>query len=47
MTARLVRATGQARFLSFAPFSFLRAFSRGLGMTHAVLAVFFQRLTRP
>jgi cellulose synthase/poly-beta-1,6-N-acetylglucosamine synthase-like glycosyltransferase len=44
MTTRLVRATGQTRYLLFAPFSFLRAFYRGIGMTHGVLAVLRNRI---
>jgi hypothetical protein len=37
MTARLVRRTGQARYLLFAVMSFLRTFWRGVGMTIGVL----------
>lgn len=44
MTVRLLRATRRARFLLFAPFSAVRAFARGFGMTHAAVAVLAGRL---
>ena len=37
LTGRLVRRTGQWRYLAFAPMSFLRAFYRGIGMTMGTL----------
>jgi cellulose synthase/poly-beta-1,6-N-acetylglucosamine synthase-like glycosyltransferase len=38
LTLRIVRRTGELRYLAFAPLSFLRAFARGVGMSLAVLA---------
>ncbi len=38
ITLRLVRQTGQWRFLCFAPMSFARAFARGIGLIHGGLA---------
>ncbi|HKQ47776.1 MAG TPA: glycosyltransferase [Phycisphaerae bacterium] len=40
-TIRLTTATQQAKYLWYAPFGFLRAFWRGIGMTQGVLAYFF------
>jgi cellulose synthase/poly-beta-1,6-N-acetylglucosamine synthase-like glycosyltransferase len=40
MTLRLWRRTGQAKYLLFAPMSFLRAFWRGVGMSFATLKFF-------
>ncbi len=37
LTLRLVGRLRQARYLAFAPMSFVRAFWRGVGMTHGVL----------
>ncbi len=46
MTARLVRRTRSPRYLLFAPFGFVRAFARGLGMSLATLR-FAARRRRP
>ena len=40
LTFRLIRRTGQARYLGFALMSFVRAFYRGVGLTAGVLAWF-------
>lgn len=45
MTARIVRHTGQWRYVAFAPLSFLRAFYRGIGMILGLLQG-FKRPTR-
>ena len=44
LTGRLVRRTRQARFLTFAVMSFVRAFWRGIGMTMGVLAFAYHKL---
>ncbi len=43
MTTRLMRRTGEARFLMFAWMSFVRAFWRGIGLTAGVLSSMFNR----
>lgn len=43
MTIRLVRRTGEGRFLMFAWMSFVRAFWRGIGLTAGVLSSMFNR----
>jgi len=37
MTLRLLRRLGQGRYLCYAAMSFIRAFWRGIGMTHGLL----------
>lgn len=43
MSGRLVRRTGQVRYAAFALMSFLRAFWRGVGLSHGTLAGLLRR----
>lgn len=47
MTWRLVRRTGQMKYVLFAWMSFWRAFWRGVGLTQAALALIAGRARRP
>ena len=44
MTYRMVRRLRQWRYLAYAPMSFVRAFWRGVGMTHGVLRYLASRI---
>jgi GT2 family glycosyltransferase len=46
MTARLLRRLRKPRYLSYAAMSFIRAFWRGVGMTHGTLAYLASRAGR-
>ena len=44
MTLQLLRRTGDPAMLAYAPMASIRAFARGLGLTHGTLAISLQRL---